>query len=292
MHRLRRLALCGFSLLAMVATASAEPIVPVNDDPPMAGFPEGAVLDVLGIKLGMTPDEVRAAYGKPMEERKRRIREVNPDTGASFDVEYLYMLHTPRGNERAIEEEYVPNRIEVTFGSPFVGNRVVRIRNRYQPPYDTPMSTKAFMQSVEKKYGPSSAVVYGTDELIWVYGPNGQVKIDRVPEDYDLDTNLAGYKTPGSSTYVDGPMPMCWQSSDFGTFGTRAIPYKFVSKRYIPQDGCVGGLLLNQPESDRYYGEDIVAFDQRRIDLDTKALDGAIKNALSRPPSNLIEPKL
>jgi hypothetical protein len=292
MQNLRRLALCGLSLLSLLSTASAETIVPVNDDPPMAGFPEGAVLDVLGIKLGMTPDEVRAAYGKPMEEKTRRIRQVNPDTGASFDVEYLYMLHTVDINQRRVVAEYIPNQVEVTFGSPIVNNRVVKILNTYRPPFDTPMSTKAFMQGVEKKYGPASATVYGTDELIWVYGPQGRVQVNRVPEDYNLDTNSAGYKEAGTSNYVDGTMPMCWQSSDFGTFGKRALPYKYVPNRYIPNDGCVGGLLLGRTRSDQYYGEPIVAFDQRRIDLDTEALDAAIKEALSKPPSNLIEPKL
>lgn len=218
MHRLRRLALCGFSLLAMVATASAEPIVPVNDDPPMAGFPEGAVLDVLGIKLGMTPDEVRAAYDGELTEYKRTLREVNPDNGAVFEVEYVHQLTTrlpPRGFSDPIGIE---NVLEVTFGSPFIANRAVRVSNTYHPPADTPISPKGFMQLLEKKYGPASGVFVDDNDAVWSFGPNGQVSIPQMPDVYNEDNNQAGFLEPGVLDRVYRSMPICLLASEFRIF--------------------------------------------------------------------------
>ncbi|MBB4000114.1 hypothetical protein [Aureimonas pseudogalii] len=292
MRSFRRLALCGFSLLAIVASASAGTIVPVNDDPPMAGFPEGAVLDVLGIKLGMTPDDVRAAYDGELSEEKRTIREVNPDTGASFDVQYVYQLTTklpPRSYGAPIKAE---NVLEVTFGSPFVANRAVRISNTYRPPSDTPISPQGFMTLLEKKYGATSGVYKRDNRSLWVFGPDGRVVFDRMPEAYDRTNDRAGYEIPNRHNYTFGPMPMCLRASEFEVFKKSSLPYAFDAARKIETDGCVGGIVAYPGDRADTSPRVVIAVDQRRVDLDNAALDAAVKTAHTAPLSNIMEPKL
>ncbi|WP_019998596.1 hypothetical protein [Aureimonas ureilytica] len=294
MHRLHRLTLCGFSLLAMVTAASAEPIVPVNDDPPMAGFPEGAVLDILGVKLGMTPDEVRAAYSGPLDGTNTRIYEANSENGANFELEYLLKLETPlavqlESRNRADGLDH----IRVTFGSPYVGGRVIKIERTWDPEREKPISRRAYEELLVKKYGKPTAIMGANQEPVWMYDALKLITMDRIPEAYDLDTNVALYSAPSGriTNETEGPMPTCWQS-EFGQFGEQQLPYKFTSKRKLFEDACAGGLRVDFIGSTNVSSATFVAFDQQRIQSDVKALDAAIEKALSNRPANLMEPSL
>ncbi|WP_279483536.1 hypothetical protein [Aureimonas sp. SK2] len=292
MRSLRRLALCGFSLVAFASAASAETIVPVNDDPPMAGFPEGTVLDVLGVKLGMTPDEVRAAYDGELNEERRKIREVNPDTGASFEIEYIYEMSTvlpPRPFGAPITAE---NVLVVTFGSPFVSNRAVKLVNTYRPPSDTPISPKGFIDLMERKYGPASGIFVDQNRPVWVFGSDGRVAIDAMPQVYDRTNDRAGYEMPNRHDYTFGPMPTCLRASEFELFKKTSLPYKFDPARKLEKDGCVGGIVGYAGGEADTSERRVIAIDQRRVDLDFAALDAAVKAAYSADRPSVMEPKL
>lgn len=292
MRSLRRLAICGFSLVALASAASAETIVPVNDDPPMAGFPEGTVLDVLGVKLGMTPGEVRAAYDGELKERRRKIREVNPDTGASFEVEYVYELSTvlpPRAVGTPITAE---NVLEVTFGSPFVSNRAVKLVNTYRPPSDTPISPKGFIDLMKRKYGPASGTFVDQNKPVWVFGVAGRSTVDEIPYAYDRTNDRAVYERPNQLDYSFGPMPVCFRGSEFELFKKTSLPYRYDPVRKLEKDGCVGGIVGYAGSEADTSERVVIAIDQRRVDLDLMALDAAVKAAHHADRPSVMEPKL
>lgn len=292
MSTLRRFALCGLSLLVFGASASAEPIVPVNDDPPMAGFPKGTVLDVLGVKLGMTPDEVKAAYSGELTEERRHIRKVDPDNGGIFEIEYLYRLTTRLPYTGYNESSSLENVLEVTFGSPFVGNRAVRVSNTYTPPADTPISTKGFMALLDRKYGAPSGVYQRDNRPFWVFGPEGRVAFEQMPKVYDRTNDRAGFEDPKQLDYRFGPMPMCLRASEFELFKESSLPYTFEQKRKVESDGCVGGIFAYLGDQADTSPRVVVAVDQRRVDLDNAALDAAVRTAHTEIRSSSTEPKL
>jgi hypothetical protein len=147
---------------------------------------DAASLDILGVRLGMSPKEVRAAFqaanpALSVEQVNSRLADpTDPHKYTRFP--HFFVAHTvnkfnpefanlPDGSSESIAVEFTmpPN-------SP-VADRIIR---RVQFPNGKPVLARTLIEALEKKYGPSNAAV-GTNK-VWAMSGTGKLLAQGLPQ--------------------------------------------------------------------------------------------------------------
>lgn len=177
--------------LAVISPAFADEVAPpvalqINDVMPATGFAPDAVTDVMGLRLGMTHDEVEsllAGLGLPMMADAQEIPDA-PQFGPrrlgyhfrtgevtptfkwkdGFEMSFAPLrasagltMYAEQADAMGALAEYTNGQfLWVSFGGPSVGARVQEIRRSHQ--IEEPVDTQVMLDSITAKYGPPSRV--------------------------------------------------------------------------------------------------------------------------------------
>lgn len=177
--------------LAVISPVFADEVAPpvplqINDVMPATGFAPDTVTDVMGLRLGMTYDEVEAVLAKvglPMMADAQEIPDA-PQFGPrrlgyhfrtgevtpgfqwkdGFEMSFAPLrasagltMYAEQADAMGALAEYTNGQfLWVSLGGPSVGARVQEIRRSRQ--IEEPVDTQVMLDSITSKYGPPSRV--------------------------------------------------------------------------------------------------------------------------------------
>jgi len=157
---------------------------------------DGDSIDILGIKIGMTPDQVRTIiateYGVPPVEEQTSIS----ITYKSITVTTQSYLDTLKAQKPGNADQ-----ISVSFGNPATGNTVVGVSRHlvFADPLTAPKITALYAQ-LDAKYGPESVpkpISFSPDLFVvkWAFNASGHIKCP-----FDLCITANDTYAPGNMT--------------------------------------------------------------------------------------------
>jgi hypothetical protein len=137
-----------------------------------AGF-----LDIVGVKLGMTPQQATAAIkaykpGLKIEVLNSRLFRPSAAPGTFARVPHYISAQEPRSQNGAYEY------INVEFTTPPNPPLVAKVERYVQFPIGQPVMASNLLESLRKKYGQENFAY--SDQRVWVYDVNGKL-LTRVP---------------------------------------------------------------------------------------------------------------
>lgn len=278
----------------MVGAAHAQEIPVIADEPGVKGLPDDAVLDILGLELGMTKEEAEEALGQRMNTRNARIFLSDPETGRDFQHEYLGQISKPAapliGNDRFTAGQDI---VDAELGTEAVGNRIMSIKRVYVPAQSEPISRGAFINLLIEKYGEPSGRNDRDTALAWMYGPDGKIDAEYwsplIMQDGTMNSSDA------AGRYIEGniePTP-CTLSIRQGV-SDGLWPYEYQSERELRDPDCVAGLVVQFSGAPEQMQQAVFMLvdGQRRIQ-NAEGLDKAVEEAMSADgPTTRNAPKL
>jgi hypothetical protein len=164
-------------------------------------------MDIVGVKPGMTPKEVREAfthYNPSLTILEINTRLMDPLAIGHYQRVPLYLI-ARTVNRAQPDIDTLPDRsaesISVEFTTPPGPPVADRISRWVQFPQGKPVTVKTLLEAMEKKYGPANGQVGGTNKT-WTFSTDGQL-LTQVAQTARLCTpDLAGF--PMFRTANDG----------------------------------------------------------------------------------------
>ena len=288
---IRSLALACVASAVMTNGALAQEVAAIHDEPGVGGLPEDASFDILGVQLGMTPDEAEAASGMRLRTVPGHIFLSDPETGGEFLHEYEAQLESVArpliGNERFTAGQ---DDLTVELGTEAVGGRVVSVRRFYSPPQNQPIGTEAVRQLLIDKYGePTGENARGTT-MAWLYGPDGKVTSEFFSDEIDY-RGLMDYVDAGAAIDDDlEPLP-CILSFRTGV-SDGLNPYEYQPERELRDPDCVAGLLVRLSGAEQLRNMTLLMVDGQRRIQNAEGLDAAVEASLASGAAPANAPKL
>ena len=293
-----RTLIAAVALSLSASVANAQEVMPITDKPGVAGLPDGTVLDILGVELGMTKEEAEEALGQRLNTRKARIFMSDPKTGRDFIHEYLGQISKPAppliGQARFTAEQDI---VEAELGTEAVGNRIMSVKRIYVPSQSEPISRYAYIKALIGKYGEPSGRNERDTALAWMYGPEGKIEAELWSPQIMGDGTMNSVDASGS--YIEGnlePTP-CTLAIRQG-MSDGLSPYEYQPERELRDPDCVAGLVVQfrGPPERMQQAVFMLVDGQRRIQ-NAQGLDAAVEATFdpnqttkSRPARK--EPKL
>ncbi|MEC5382738.1 hypothetical protein VSX64_18015 [Aurantimonas sp. C2-6-R+9] len=281
------------------APSSGLAIQTVDDSPAMAGFPEGTALDILGVELGMTPDEVRAAYTGPGRFASLAANDVfatNAENASEVRFQYPSKMEAayPMALYSGVRPGETPgsNLVTAWFGSEAIGGRAYRIIRRFVPANDEPISVEAYKQQIIAKYGEPSGVDKFPNTLVWQFIDSEKSTLPGWPYTINQDLSIATYRDDNRN-YKETKVPPCYYSLSEWIQQAGIYPeYKYLPNRDYLYEQCTGGLYVNLRGRERLESAVFIAVDHQRALANADELDRVINERLQTDTGAVSVPRL
>lgn len=281
--------------LPLAALAQDGPDIPViMDEPPGSGLPEGTVLDIRGIELGMTPEEVSETIDFRLDGSMNRVFIADPETGNEFDFSYPGEFRSPEpvGGTSAERRERDEDILRLEFGSPGAGGRVVSVQRYYDPGINTKIGTKGYRQAIIDKYGEPSAQSDDGNLMAWIYTAEGQQTYPFWSKSLSLDETELQNTLQGSLLNPESiSLPPCALALRRDV-SDGLYPYDYQKERAIRDEECVAVLQIDLAGDSTLAGADFHLVDQRRRIASAEGLDRAIEATLKGDGGPVTTPEL
>ncbi len=136
-------------------------------------------LDVVGVKLGMTPEQAFAAVKAHnpqlrIDVHHARLQHPTAPEGSFVRVPVWVIAHTlGRGSASNFAlSDYSLEAIGLEFTTPPSPPLVAKIARLVQFPNEKPVLLNTLLEGLQKKYGPESGVL--SDNRVWAFDANGK----------------------------------------------------------------------------------------------------------------------
>lgn len=196
---------CALGALAIAtawsSTACASPMTLKQAVKPIHYAYPGVSLDIIGLKLGMTPqqaEKVLTTYTKASP---------NIDTG-TVEGDYKDVSVTSQKFMSDIsvnKSDY--DRISISFGGPVFGDRLVSIKRDITfPNPQTAPTLKAVIAALNKKYGATTktSISPTPSTMLWIFGKNKLKASCSQSDDQYCNANSQMFDVTGVYTYSSG----------------------------------------------------------------------------------------
>ena len=287
--------------LLLCSAALAQAPETISDDPPGANVPDGQDLSVLGIELGMTPEEVEAAYdsdfGEPFVTQDMQMGMTNPANGARFELQFPAQTKQQVDQAARYRDDgrTRKNTVAAFYGSPAVGNRMMGLyRYLYFGSDETPVPTVQFIDQLKDKYGEPSGEYEARNgnthrALYWVFDENGKVEL---PEGITFNGLVHSASAPSEPIVCQRAFERVAQRYRGASDTADLDPYNFVENREIDAEDrrCRAGLLVTIGERDG--NAELANFflaDGKRMIENAEGLDAVIRRTLLEEPPKPVE---
>lgn len=283
--------------LPLAALAQDGPDIPViMDEPAGSGLPEGTVLDIRGIELGMTPDEVSETIDFRLDGSMNRVFIADPETGNEFDFSYPNEFRSPEpvGGTSAERRERDEDIFRVEFGSPGAGGRVVSVQRYYSPGMGNNVGTEGYRQAIIDKYGEPSAQESNGRLMAWVYTADGKKTFPFWSDGISADESEVFSIYEGNEITMDGPrmpVPSCFFALRTDV-GDGLFPYSYQENRNPRDSECLAVLQVKLIGDSTLGRAEFYLVDQRRRIASAEGLDRAIEATLEGDGGPVSTPEL
>ncbi|MEC5291929.1 MULTISPECIES: hypothetical protein [unclassified Aurantimonas] len=279
------------------APSSDLPIQTVDDSPAMAGFPEGTVLDILGLEPGMTAEEIKAAYTgfDPMTgPSDSEVFAANSENGSEVSFEYPGEMTAfyPADHHGGERPGVTPGSqlVTVRLGSEAIGGRAIKIIREFVPAPDEKITIEAYKNNILGKYGEPSAVDNHRNIFVWSFNNGEKNSLVSWPAFVNQERTSATY---GLNDLHQMEIPGCYFAlkeylSDEGLYPQ----YQHKDERPNRSLDCNGGLYIELQGQEFVQRATFISVDHQRALQNAAELDQVISERLKTDTGPVNAPQL